>query len=120
MFAIRRIGYWVIDRLSEVKQVRNSTGFGLYDQAFVSVLAAAAGSISVFQGNRGGARVSLRDDFRIPSRAHQGHHQEQRYPLYDIGVQGIVNHSKIPLRLATMLGFFSSVISLCARPSSTS
>src|SRR5260370_1003390 len=38
MSAIRRWGYGVIDRLSEVKQVRNSTGFGLYDKAFVSVL----------------------------------------------------------------------------------
>src|SRR6266550_4252975 len=62
MFAIRRLGYGVIDLLSEVKQIRNCTGFGLYDQ----------------------------------------------------GVQGIVNHSKIPLRLATMIGFCSSVVSLVA------
>src|SRR6185295_19146352 len=38
MFAIRSVCYSVIDRLSEVRQVRNSTGFGLYDQAFVSVI----------------------------------------------------------------------------------
>src|SRR5258706_11150195 len=38
MFAIRRVAYSVIDRLSEVKQVRNNTGFGLYDKAFVSVI----------------------------------------------------------------------------------
>ena len=38
MSAIRRAGYRVIDRLSEVRQVRNSTGFGLYDKAFVTVL----------------------------------------------------------------------------------
>ena len=36
------------------------------------------------------------------------------YALYDIGVQGIVNHSKIPLRLATIIGFCSSVASLLA------
>jgi hypothetical protein len=34
--------------------------------------------------------------------------------LYDLGIQGIVNHSKIPLRLATMAGFASSVLSLLA------
>jgi hypothetical protein len=34
--------------------------------------------------------------------------------LYDLGVQGIINHSKIPLRIAAMLGFVSSVISLGA------
>ena len=32
MFGIRRIGYSVIDRLSEVQQIRNNTGFGLFDQ----------------------------------------------------------------------------------------
>ena len=36
------------------------------------------------------------------------------YTLYDLGVQGIVNHSRIPLRLAAFVGFASSVISLGA------
>ena len=35
MFVIRRIGYRVVDALSEVRQVRNNTGFGLYDKAFL-------------------------------------------------------------------------------------
>src|SRR4029077_1041423 len=32
MFAIRKLGYRVIDALSEVEQVRNNTGFGLFDR----------------------------------------------------------------------------------------
>ena len=36
------------------------------------------------------------------------------YTLYDIGIQGIMNHSKIPLRLATMLGLASAGLSLMA------
>ena len=36
------------------------------------------------------------------------------YTLYDMGIQGIMNHSKIPLRLAGMLGFSSAVLSLVA------
>ena len=36
------------------------------------------------------------------------------YMLYDLGVQGIVNHSRIPLRLAAIIGFVSSVVSLGA------
>jgi glycosyltransferase involved in cell wall biosynthesis len=31
------------------------------------------------------------------------------YTLYDIAMLGITNHSKVPLRLATMLGFIISV-----------
>src|SRR3984893_1998438 len=50
MFAIRRLGYGVIDRLSEVKQIRNSTGFGLYDKAFVSVLRRLPDPYPYFRG----------------------------------------------------------------------
>src|SRR6266849_771507 len=50
MFAIRRFGYAVIDRWSEVKQVRNTTGFGLYDQTFVSVLRRLPDPYPYFRG----------------------------------------------------------------------
>ena len=48
-----------------------------------------------------------------PQRA-RGISKNNLYRLYDLGVQGIVNHSKIPLRLATIVGFCSSVVSLLA------
>ena len=34
------------------------------------------------------------------------------YTLYDMAMLGITNHSKVPLRLATMAGFAISVLSL--------
>ena len=34
------------------------------------------------------------------------------YTLFDLGIAGIVNHSKIPLRLATMVGFCGGVLCL--------
>ena len=34
------------------------------------------------------------------------------YRLYDMAMLGITNHSKVPLRLATMLGFAVSFASL--------
>ena len=50
MFAIRKIGYRMIDALSEVEQVRNNTGFGLFDQAFVSVLRRLPDPYPYFRG----------------------------------------------------------------------
>ncbi len=114
MFAIRRIGYGVIDRLSEVTQVRNSTGFGLYDQAFVSVLRRLPDPYPYFRGIV--AELGFRYatiPYRQPLRT-RGITKNNAYLLYDIGVQGIVNHSKIPLRVATMLGFCSSVVTFAA------
>jgi glycosyltransferase involved in cell wall biosynthesis len=112
MFAIRRIGYRVIDRLSEVQQVRNCTGFGLYDKAFIAVLRRLPDPYPYFRGIV--AELGFRYatiPYAQPKRV-AGVTKNNLYRLYDLGVQGIVNHSKIPLRLATMIGFFASVVSL--------
>jgi glycosyltransferase involved in cell wall biosynthesis len=114
MFAIRRLGYGVIDLLSEVKQIRNSTGFGLYDQAFVSVLRQLPDPYPYFRGivaELGFQYATV--PYTQPQRT-RGITKNNLYMLYDLGVQGIVNHSKIPLRLATMIGFCSSVVALLA------
>ena len=114
MFAIRRWGYSVIDRLSEVKQVRNTTGFGLYDKAFVAVLRRLPDPYPYFRGIV--AELGFRYatiPYTQPQRT-TGITKNNLYTLYDLGVQGIVNHSKIPLRIATILGFVSAVVSLMA------
>lgn len=111
MFAIRRIGYRVIDRLSEVKQVRNCTGFGLYDKAFIAVLRRLPDPYPYFRGIV--AELGFRYatiPYTQPKRV-AGVTKNNLYRLYDLGVQGIVNHSKIPLRVATMVGFVASVAS---------
>jgi len=114
MFAIRKIGYRVIDALSEVEQVRNNTGFGLFDQAFVTVLRRLPDPYPYFRGivsELGYKYATI--PYNQPKRV-RGVTKNNLYRLYDLGVQGIVNHSKIPLRLATIVGFFSSVASLFA------
>ena len=114
MFAIRRLGYSVIDRLSEVKQIRNNTGFGLFDQSFVAVLRRLPDPYPYFRGIV--AELGFRYatvPYTQPRRV-SGITKNNLYRLYDLGVQGIVNHSKIPLRLATIIGFFSSIVSLGA------
>jgi polyisoprenyl-phosphate glycosyltransferase len=114
MFAIRRLGYRVIDALSEVEQVRNNTGFGLFDQAFVEILRRLPDPYPYFRGivSELGFRYAT-IPYHQPKRV-RGVTKNNLYRLYDLGVQGIVNHSRIPLRLATIVGFFSSVVSLAA------
>jgi glycosyltransferase involved in cell wall biosynthesis len=114
LFAIRKLGYRVIDALSEVEQVRNNTGFGLFDRTFVDVLRRLPDPYPYFRGivaELGFKYATI--PYRQPQRV-RGVTKNNLYRLYDLGVQGIVNHSKIPLRLATIVGFFSSVVSLLA------
>ena len=114
MFAIRRIGYRVVDTLSEVKQVRNNTGFGLYDKAFISVLRRLPDPYPYFRGIVAELGFKYATVPYTQPRRVRGLTKNNLYMLYDLGVQGIVNHSKIPLRVATMLGFVSSVVTFAA------
>ncbi|MGB7219215.1 MAG: glycosyltransferase family 2 protein [Vicinamibacterales bacterium] len=114
MFAIRKLYYGLIDRLSEVRQVRNNTGFGLYDQSFLTVLRQLNDPYPYFRGIV--AELGFRYatiPYLQPRRA-RGVTKNNFYTLYDMGIQGIMNHSKIPLRVAGMLGFSSALLSLLA------
>jgi glycosyltransferase involved in cell wall biosynthesis len=113
-FTIRKLGYRVIDALSEVKQVRNNTGFGLYDKSFVEVLRRLPDPYPYFRGivaELGFKYATI--PYKQPQRI-RGVTKNNLYRMYDLGVQGIVNHSKIPLRVATIVGFVSSVLSFVA------
>jgi len=114
MAAIRRIGYRVIDRLSEVKQVRNNTGFGLYDKAFVAVLRRLPDPYPYFRGIVAELGFKYATVPYVQPERVRGFTKNNLYTLYDLGVQGIVNHSRIPLRLATIVGFLSAVVSFLA------
>ena len=114
MFAIRRVGYRIVDGLSEVRQVRNNTGFGLYDKAFLSVLRTLPDPYPYFRGIVAELGFKYATVPYTPPSRKRGITKNNLYMLYDLGVQGIINHSKIPLRIAAMLGFVSSVISLGA------
>jgi hypothetical protein len=114
MFAVRKAYYSLIDRLSEVPQVRNNTGFGLYDQSFLTAIRQLSDPSPYFRGIV--AELGFRYAtiaYAQPKRRH-GVTSNNFYTLYDLGIQGIVNHSKIPLRLATMLGFCSAALSFVA------
>ena len=48
--------------------------------------------------------------FHQPKRS-EGKTKNNLYTMYDMGVLGIVKHSKIPLRIMTFVGFITSVVS---------
>ena len=114
MFTIRKLYYALIDRLSDERQVRDSTGFGLYDRSFLEVLRTLDDPYPYFRGIVAELGFSYATVPYAQQRRAQGVTKNNWYTLYDIGIQGIMNHSKIPLRFATMLGLASAALSLAA------
>ena len=112
MFFVRRLFYRLIDRLSEVPQVHNFTGFGLYDRVVMDALRDIDDPYPYFRGlivDLGYARTEI--PYAQPGRS-RGITKNNFYTLYDMAMLGITNHSKVPLRLAAMAGFALSLVAL--------
>ena len=105
MFWIRRFYYNLISRISEMEHIKNFTGFGLYDKSFVDVLRKLEDPYPYFRGlvaELGQDRFEF--EYEQPARK-KGKTKNNFYVLYDTAMLGITNQSKVPLRLAAMLGF---------------
>jgi glycosyltransferase involved in cell wall biosynthesis len=112
-FAIRKAYYELVSRLAEIELTKNTTGFGLYDRRFVDILAEIDDPYPYFRGlvSEIGFPVA-KIPYHQPVRK-RGITSNNFYRLYDVAMLGITNHSKVPLRLATMVGFAVSFVSLC-------
>ena len=111
MFAIRKMYYNFIGSVSEIRLVKNYTGFGLYDQQVIQQLRDIDDPYPYFRGLIADLGFeSCRIEYVQPARK-RGITKNNFYTLYDMAMLGITNHSKVPLRLATMTGFLMGVIS---------
>jgi polyisoprenyl-phosphate glycosyltransferase len=111
-YAVRDRYYRMLARIADIELVRQSTGFGCYDQSVIESLRRIDDPYPYFRGLIAeiGHTPSL-VPFRQPARK-RGISSQNFYTLYDLAFLGIVNHSKVPLRMATMSGFALAILSL--------
>jgi len=111
-FTIRKLYYSLVNKLSETELIKNFTGFGLYDREVINTLRQIDDSYPYFRGLIADLGYkTAKVEFEQPTRK-RGLTKNNLYTLYDMAMLGITNHSKIPLRLATLLGFLVSILSL--------
>ena len=112
MFAVRKIYYNLIGRLSDVKLTKNNTGFGLYDKVVLETLRKIDDPYPYLRGLISDIGFeSAKINYLQPTRK-RGITKNNFYTLYDMAMLGFTNHSKIPLRLAAIAGFCMSFVSL--------
>jgi polyisoprenyl-phosphate glycosyltransferase len=111
MLLLRRFYYWLSGRLSDVDLAPNATGAGLFDREVVEACRTTDEQYPYLRGlicDLGYDRAEI--GFVQPVRK-RGISKHSLYSLYDLAMLGITNHSKIPLRIATMTGFAISMLS---------
>lgn len=111
MHGVRRAYYRLITQLADIKITENSTGFGLYDKDVVAALRLVDDPYPYTRGllaDLGHDTATI--PFHKPNRR-RGITKNNFYTLYDMAMLGITNHSRVPLRVATILGFILSALS---------
>ena len=112
MFKIRKLYYGLLSKLSEVEVFKNYTGFGLYDKKVMSAIKELKDPYPFFRGMVAEvgfkvAKIAYDQPVRL-----RGITKNNFYTLYDIGILGIINNSKVPLRMAIFMGVLFGVLSL--------
>jgi len=112
MSFVRKAYYYFLDKISEVPLVKNATGAGLYDRVVLDILRRINDPYPYARGLvcEIGYPIAL-VPFVQPRRM-RGVTSQNFYSLYDIAMLGITKHSRVPLRMMTMMGFALSCLSM--------
>jgi glycosyltransferase involved in cell wall biosynthesis len=112
MWAIRSVYYRLARSMADVGLLEHFTGFGLYDQSVVQTLRGLDDPYPYFRGIIAELGFEVAKVPYIQPRRARGITKNNFYSLYDMAMLGITSHSKVPIRLATMLGFTLAAVSL--------
>jgi polyisoprenyl-phosphate glycosyltransferase len=114
MFFLRKIYYRFLSKISEVPLVENATGAGMFDRKVLDILKNLQDPYPYFRGLLCEIGFPIATVPFVQPKRSRGITKNNFYTLYDIAMLGVTNHSKVPLRLMTMLGFLLAVLSFLA------
>jgi len=108
---IRKIYYRLLNKISDISIIKDSTGFGIYDEEVINQLRNINEPYPFLRGLICDLGYKVETiSFKQPARK-RGLTKNNFYTLYDIGILGVISHSKIPIRFAAFLGFIMGLIS---------
>ena len=112
MYKVRDVYYRFLHKISDVEIFKNYTGFGLYDQKAMDALKRMPDAYPFFRGMVAEIGYKVKKiQYDQPVRC-KGITKNNFYTLYDIGMLGLINNSKVLLRLSIFIGFIVGVFSL--------
>jgi glycosyltransferase involved in cell wall biosynthesis len=110
-YFLRTLYYRILRKLSDTQLIENFTGFGLYDQQVIEILRGFNDPYPYFRGLIADIGFEYaRIEFTQPRRK-RGISKNNFYTLYELAMLGVISYTKLPLRLAAMLGFLLAVLS---------
>jgi hypothetical protein len=111
MFWVRKRYYRLVSRLSSVETFENFTGYGLYDRRVIDIVKSCNDPYPYFRGMIAEIGLPHKLLYYDQKARKRGITKNNFYTLYDLGMLGIVNQSKVPLRLMVFGGFAGAITS---------
>lgn len=111
MFWLRKKYYQTAERLSSIETIQNFTGFGIYDRRLIEIAKSFGDPYPYFRGMIAEIGLPYKRLYYDQPNRRFGITKNNWYTLYDIGMLGIINHSRVPLRLAVFAGFAGAAVS---------
>ncbi|WP_103668972.1 glycosyltransferase family 2 protein [Pseudanabaena sp. BC1403] len=112
IYISRNIYYFLIRRISDIELTSHFIGFGLYDKEVIKTLREINDPYPYFRGLiEELGFYSIKVQYKQKQRQ-KGKSSYNFFRYFDEAMLGITSHSRIPLRIATILGFTTSFLSL--------
>ena len=112
VYLLRSFYYRLIKKMSNVEQIEHFTGFGLYDKSFLDVLRDLDDPSPFLRGIVSELGPNRKEIPYEQAKRRAGKTKNNWYSLYDAAMLSFTSYTKIGLRLATIIGFVFSALSL--------
>ena len=109
---LRTCYYKLIKTKSDVEQIEHFTGFGLYDKSFIEVLRGLDDPMPFLRGIVAELGYKRKDIPYEQQKRRAGKTSNNWYRLYDAAMLSFTSYTKMGMRIATIIGFFISFISI--------
>lgn len=112
MHFFRSTYYKFLDNISEVDILKDATGFGLYDKVVLDHIREINDPYPFLRGLICELGYEVKTiPFNQPKRLN-GQSKNNFYTLFDIAILGVISHSIVPIRVASMLGLLIGFLSI--------
>jgi glycosyltransferase involved in cell wall biosynthesis len=107
---LRRRYYRFVSVFSATETFENYNGFGLYDRRVIEICRLLDDPYPYFRGMIADIGLPFKIVFYDQPVRRRGVTKNNFYTLYDLGTLGLINHSKVPLRIMVFAGFAGAIL----------
>lgn len=109
---LRTCYYKAIKKMSDVEQIEHFTGFGLYDRSFLDVMRELHDPTPFLRGIVAELGYKRKEIPYEQQKRRAGKTHNNWYTLYDAAMLSFTSYTKIGMRIATIIGFIISILSV--------